>query len=100
MSYILQVDFPYQGPFAEEMSTAMSSLAADIASEEGLVWKIWTENSEEHTAGGIYLFDNQEDAERYLQKHTQRLQSFGITNIRGVIFKVNQPLSHMTKAPV
>lgn len=40
-------------------------------------------------AGGIYLFDSQANAEKYLNMHTARLQSFGIDNIRGKIFEVN-----------
>lgn len=29
----------------------------------------------------------------YLEKHTARLEAFGFSNIRGVIFKVNEALS-------
>lgn len=93
MKYLLQVDFPYSGPFGEEMTNAMEGLAQDIADEAGLIWKIWTENEDENIAGGIYLFDNNEDAKRYLAKHTQRLEAFGFSDIRGVIFKVNEALS-------
>ncbi|HEX5623041.1 MAG TPA: monooxygenase [Sulfuricurvum sp.] len=98
MKYIAQVDFPYQGPFGKEMSTAMTDLAQDIAKESGLLWKIWTENEENKSAGGIYLFDNEADAKRYVQKHTARLESFGITDIRAMIFAVNEELSQITKA--
>jgi len=98
MKYILQVDFPHAGPFGEEFSTAFGDLATDIASESGLVWKIWTENEEAKEAGGIYLFDNIDDAKRYLEKHTKRLESFGYTNIRGKIFAANEPLSKITRA--
>ena len=97
MKYILQVDFPHAGPFGEEFSTAFSDLATDIASESGLIWKIWTENEEAKEAGGIYLFDNIDDAKRYLEKHTKRLESFGYTNIRGKIFTANEPLSKITR---
>lgn len=98
MKYILQVDFPHTGPFGEEFSTAFSDLATDIAGESGLVWKIWTENEEAKEAGGIYLFDNSDDAKRYLEKHTKRLESFGYTNIRAKIFAANEPLSKITRA--
>ena len=98
MKYILQVDFPHAGPFGEEFSTAFSDLARDIASESGLVWKIWTENEEAKEAGGIYLFDNIDDSKRYLEKHTKRLESFGYTNIRAKIFAANEALSKITQA--
>ena len=57
MNFLVQVDFPYNGPFGEEMSSAMRELAEDIATEPGLVWKIWTENGGEKTAGGIYSYN-------------------------------------------
>ena len=98
MKYILQVDFPHTGPFGEEFSAAFSDLAKDIANESGLVWKIWTENEAAKEAGGIYLFDNIDDAKRYLDKHTKRLESFGYANIRGKIFTANEALSKITRA--
>lgn len=93
MKSLLQIDFPYTGPFGEDMTNMMGDLAKDIANENGLLWKIWTENKEENIAGGIYLFENENDAKRYLEKHTQRLESFGISAIRGKILHVNEPLS-------
>lgn len=100
MNYLLQVDFPHAGPFNKEFSEAFTDLAKDIANEDGLIWKIWTENEEAKEAGGIYLFDNNEDANRYLKKHTQRLESFGYTNIRAKIFAVNKELSNICKANI
>ena len=97
---ILQVDFPMEAPFGEEMSEAFKGLAEDIATEEGLIWKIWTENAQTKEAGGIYLFADEANAKRYLAKHTARLESFGIQNIRGKIFDVNVPLSQIDKAPI
>jgi len=93
MKYLLQVDFPHKGPFKETFTEAFSELAKNIATEEGLIWKIWTENEETKEAGGIYLFENINDANRYLKKHTKRLESFGYTNIRAKIFNINEPLS-------
>lgn len=96
MKYLLQVDFPHQGPFGDELTAAMSDLAKDISTEVGLISKLWTENENEKEAGGIYLFDNENDAKRYLNKHTKRLQSFGYENIRGKIFVVNEDLSKLS----
>ncbi|MBP7741874.1 MAG: monooxygenase [Aliarcobacter sp.] len=95
---LLQIDFPSTGPFGEIMSEAYKELAEDIAKEEGLVWKIWTENEKTKEAGGIYLFEDEENAQRYLTKHTSRLNSFGIDNISSKIFDVNIPLSLIDKA--
>jgi hypothetical protein len=43
-------------------------------------------------AGGIYLFDNFSDANRYLDKHKKRLESFRYSNIRG---KISILMSHL-----
>ena len=98
--YILQVDFPFAGPFGTAMSEAMRGLAEDIATEEGLLWKIWTEDPEGQQAGGVYLFSNKADAERYLAKHSARLTAAGVGDIRGCILAVNQPLSQINRAPL
>lgn len=95
---LLQIDFPFTGPFGAEMSAAMHGLAQDIAQENGLIWKIWTENEQTQKAGGIYLFNDEENAKRYLTKHSTRLASFGITRINAEIFDVNQALSAIDHA--
>lgn len=55
MHVLLQVDFPYQGPFGDEMTQTMDTLSSSINQEPGFIWKIWTENKETQKAGGIYL---------------------------------------------
>jgi len=93
---LIQIDFPQQEPFDDEMYQAFRDLAQDIAQEPGLIWKIWTENSEMHEAGGIYFFENETTAHKYLQKHITRLEGFGVTNIRWKMFNVNEALSDIT----
>lgn len=100
MAVILQVDFPSSGPFGAEMSKAYQDLAVSINHEPGMLWKIWTENSETQEAGGVYLFDTREHAEQYATMHTARLEGFGVTNIRSRIFDINGPLSGLNKAPL
>ncbi|MFC7366292.1 MULTISPECIES: monooxygenase [Bhargavaea] len=100
MPVLLQVDFKTEGPFGREMSEAYTDLAQSITGEPGFLWKIWTESEENREAGGIYLFETKQHAEDYLAMHTARLQSFGITGIRGRIFDVNGPLTEMTSGPV
>lgn len=100
MNTLLQIDFPYNGPFGETMAEAFSGLAQSIANERGLIWKIWTENSQTNEAGGIYLFEDEDSAKAYLTMHTARLESFGVEGIRSKIFECNIPLSVITKAPL
>ena len=98
--YILQIDFPFDGPFGEEMALAMRPLAEDIATEDHLLWKIWTEDAESRQAGGIYLFSQRSAADAYLARHSQRLTAAGVHDIRSRIFVVNQPLSLIDRAPL
>lgn len=100
MPYLLQVDFPHQGPWGDEMTSAFSGLAESIANEPGLIWKFWTENQATGEAGGVYLFEDLPSADAYLAMHTQRLQSFGVLLVNGKIFQVNEPLSQIDRAPL
>lgn len=97
---LLQIDFKMQGPWGDEMSTSFADLAKDIAKEERLIWKIWTENEKQGEAGGIYLFEDEESLDRYLDKHTKRLNSFGITEITAKKFDVNETLSLIDRGPI
>lgn len=94
---ILQINFKAHGPWGEQMSEKLSGLAKDIAAEEGLIWKIWIENEAKEEAGGIYLFENEEILDRYLQKHTARLSALGITEIEAKKFNVNVPLTEIDR---
>jgi hypothetical protein len=97
---LLQVDFPYAGPWGEDMAQAMRGLAESIAQEPGLLWKIWTENRDSGEAGGIYLFADRADAERYLAMHRARLFGFGVPEVHAKLFEVNAPLSAIDRAPL
>ena len=100
MPVLLQVDFPFQGPFGAAAAQAMRELAESIAREPGLLWKIWTENATDRTAGGIYLFADEDSARAYCDMHTTRLESFGVTGIRALFFDVNDALTATTRGPL
>ena len=100
MSVLLQVDFPFAGPWGEAMTEALRGLAESIANEPGLIWKIWTENQQTQEAGGIYLFADRESAEAYLAMHTARLKSFGVPHVNAKLFSVNTGLSGIDRGPV
>lgn len=93
MTQLLVFEFPSTGPFGAEAATAYADLAADIAGEKGLIWKVWTEAPERGVAGGIYLFADAESAAAYVDKHTTRLAGYGITGITATAYQVNEPLS-------
>ena len=62
MTTLLQIDFPFPGPFGAALSDALQELALSITTEPGFIWKIWTENETEQQAGGIYLFADEASA--------------------------------------
>lgn len=100
MPYLLQVDFPYPGPWGDEMTAALRGLAESIAGEPGLIWKIWTENPASNEAGGAYLFADLPSAEAYLAMHSQRLKGFGVPQVNAKILQVNEALSRIDRAPL
>lgn len=97
MATILVFEFPSDGPFGADAVAAYQGLAEHISQEHGLVWKVWTESADRGVAGGVYLFDNAEDAQRYTAFHTERLAGFGITQIDARSFDVNEGLSAITR---
>lgn len=97
---LLQVDFPFSGPWGQGLEGISHDLAADIASEPGLRWKIWTESQDQRVAGGLYLFESHAFAEKYLLKHSERLADFGVQDLRAIIFDVNDALTAMTRGPI
>ncbi|CAI1959173.1 monooxygenase [Serratia quinivorans] len=97
---ILQVDFPYAGPWQHAMTEHFSGLASTISQEPGLHWKLWTENASTCEAGGVYLFGNRNDAIRYGHIHAERLSKAGISGIEMYVFEVNEPLSVINSAPL
>ena len=100
MLKLLQIDFPFSGPFGYQMAEAKKELAISIAEEPGFIWKIWTENESTKEGGGIYLFENEETAKAYLDKHTARLKGFGVQEVHTKIFDVNETLSNITNGPI
>lgn len=99
MAALVQFDFPFPGPFGAALAAAVSELAQSIRNEPGLRWKIWTENDETKEAGGIYVFDDRAAAQAYVQKHSERLKSFGITSFNVKIFDINEALTRITNGP-
>lgn len=94
---ILQITFDYSGGYGDKLYEECKDLAQSITKEKGFLWKIWTENSDKGIAGGIYAFDNKENAQIYANMHTKRLQDFGVAkNFNYEILDVNEKLSQIT----
>lgn len=99
MTHLLIFSFPYGGPWGAEMTDAAGQLARDIAAEPGLICKFWLENPRSQKSGGVYIFDTEDAAARYRQKHRQRLIEMGYADIEIQHFALNGPLSALTGVP-
>jgi hypothetical protein len=97
MATLLVFEFPFSGPWGDEMAAALHGLALDIAGEPGLISKLWTEAPERGVAGGVYLFETEAAASAYTAKHSARLAQFGIAGIDVRSFAVNDALSAVTR---
>lgn len=100
MAVLIHVDFPHKDVWGKEMAVQMNELAQSINNEPGFIWKFWTESKKDEMAGGVYMFDSRENAEKYLKMHSERLAQFGYSNIRGKVFEINEELSAICKAPL
>jgi hypothetical protein len=98
MTTVLLFRFPFPGPWGQELTEASRGLANDIATEDGLIWKIWLEDRETGHAGGIYLFQDAVAAARYREKHERRLSAMGLAGVMANAFSVNTELSVLTMA--
>ena len=62
---ILQINFKFNVS-GEEYSQATTPLVEPIAAVPGLRWKVWIINEEDSEAGGIYLFDDGDSVNSYM----------------------------------
>ena len=100
MTILLQFDFAFDGPWGGDLERACQDLAADIAAQPGLLWKLWGENPDTKRASGVYLFETPEAAEAYIARHVPRLAAFGVTDPGLSRFELSIPLSRATRAPL
>lgn len=100
MAYVIQIDFKMDGPFGDDMAEEFAGLAESINEEEGFMWKIWTEKPDTNEAGGVYIFETEEDAENYLDMHTERLADVGATDVHAKVFAINSKLTDITNGRI
>ncbi len=98
---ILQINFKFSVS-SGELAEGFAPLAEPIAAVAGLRWKIWSLNEAESEFAGIYLFDDSESAQAYLQgpiiaevnKHP------ALSDISAKQFDVIDEFSAITRGPV
>jgi hypothetical protein len=98
---VLQINFKFNVSPAE-LAEAFGPLAEPIAEVPGMRWKIWSLNEDTSEFAGIYLFDNQESVQAYLEgpiiagvsKHP------ALSDISAKQFGVIDEFSAITRAPI
>ena len=63
---VLQINFKFKIP-SVDLKNGLAPFVNDIAAVSGLRWKIWIMNEQENEAGGIYLFDDEDSMQAYLE---------------------------------
>jgi hypothetical protein len=98
---ILQINFKFNISPAE-LAEDFAPLAEPIAAVAGLRWKIWSLNEAESEFAGIYLFDDKESVQAFLEgpiieevsKHP------ALSDISAKQFGVIDEFSAITRGPV
>ncbi len=98
---ILQLRFKLRIP-PKTLLAGSREAAVDIASVEGLIWKIWVMQEEEFEMGGMYLFANRETAEAYLNHPAvQAVRSNpAVVSSHSQLWEVESSLSALMRAPL
>jgi hypothetical protein len=94
------MDYPFSGPWGDEMAAEYSDLAYRIADVPGLICKVWTENREMGEAGGVYLFQDEASLDSYLAGKIERMKASGIEDVRARKFDVNEQLTQITRGRI
>jgi Putative mono-oxygenase ydhR len=99
---LLQVNYSRErGQDFPEQTEYLLSAAERIAGVPGLQWKVWIYDDAKHAAGGIYLFDSEEQARAFGDSIPESLGKLpGVSDIDRRYFDVDERLSEITRGPV
>jgi hypothetical protein len=98
---LLQLNFTLHVS-ASEYEQAVAALADQFAALDGLRWKIWMINAAEQAAGGIYLFDDAEAVQAFLQGSlaAQVTSHPALSDFSVKQFDVMEDLTSITRGPI
>ena len=98
---ILQINFKFNISPAE-LAEGFAPLAEPIAQVPGLRWKIWSLSGAESEFAGIYLFDDAESAQAYLEGPiiAQVSKHPALSDIVAKQFDVIDGFTAITRGPV
>ncbi len=98
---ILQINFKFSiSP--GELVEGFAPVAESIAAVAGLRWKIWSLNAADSEFAGIYLFDDSESAQAYLEGPiiAELSKHPALSDISAKQFDVIDEFSAITRGPV
>ena len=97
---VLQINFKFSVSPAE-LAEGFAPLAEPIAKVPGLRWKIWSLNEAASEFAGIYLFDNADSAQAYLEGPiiAQVSKHPALSDISAKQFGVLDEFSAITRGP-
>ena len=98
---VLQINLKFSVP-SDGLKNAFEGLVNDIAAVQGLRWKIWILNEQEHEAGGVYLFDDADSVRAYLEGPiVSGLKAHpALSDISVKQFDVLENLTSITRGPI
>lgn len=98
---ILQINFKFHVP-RTDYEAAVAPLAEPIANVPGLLWKVWLMNETEQVAGGIYLFEDGQSLDAYLNSEIVAgiVSHPALTDFSVKQFKVMADVSAVTRGPL
>ena len=107
MKKILQITFKYKEKTPQFMQ-AFQQIAPHYTPNgdiKGLKWKIWMDNEEEKTAGGIYLFEDAASVRAYLTGEIigsmkSKAPSIGVSDLQTKVFDIMPELTKISGGPV
>jgi hypothetical protein len=101
---LLQINIDHQ--IAPEQFEAgakdTKEFARTIASQKGLLWKIWIGDEDRSEVGGIYLFESDQAARDFVAGpvFAQIQGNPGFKHVEAKLFDVNEEMSAITRAPL
>jgi hypothetical protein len=98
---LLQINYQLDTAVSDFLRESKPAAIA-IANMPGLRWKIWLQNETDNEGGGIYLFDDAESLNNFINGPiVAKLKSHpAVTNVSLKEFDIPEALSSITRAPV
>jgi Putative mono-oxygenase ydhR len=98
---VLHLRFKLRVP-SQALLAKSREAASIIASVEGLIWKVWISQEEQHEVGSVYLFADREAAKAYLNHPVvQAVRSNPtVVSTESQLWEVDSSLSALTRGPL